>query len=209
MAQAAEQRRHDNIHKGLRLEYLSLAYNLAEATVGLWAGLAAGSIALIGFALDSIVEASSAGILVWRLHAEAHRGRTAEEVEKRAVRLVGAAFLALALYVGSQSALDLVRGSRPDESVPGVVLALVSLVVMPVLAAGKRAVASELDSRALQADSKQTSVCTYLSLFLLVGLVANAALGWWWADPLAGLAIALVAAREGLELWRTQDFCCT
>ncbi len=185
-----------------------MAWNLVEALVGMAAGIAAGSVALIGFALDSLIESSSASILIWRLRAEAHSGRTAEDVERKAIRLVAVAFLALAAYVAVRSLLDLVAGSRPEESAVGIGLAIVSLIVMPLLAWRKRTVARELDSRALQADSTQTSLCTYLSAFLLFGLGANAVLGWWWADPLAGIVIALFAAREGRELWTAEDLCC-
>lgn len=193
--------------RALRLEYFSLAWNVLETAVGLIAGLAAGSVALIGFALDSIVESSSAGALVWRLRSEARGGRTAEDVERRAVRIVAWAFFALAAYVGGHAVYDLVTQSRPEESVTGIILALVSLVVMPVLAHKKRAMAKRIDSRALEADSNQTSLCTFISAFLLFGLGANALFGWWWADPVAGLAIAGLAAREGRELWTTEHFC--
>jgi divalent metal cation (Fe/Co/Zn/Cd) transporter len=196
------------LHRGLRLEYFTLAWNALEAIVGLAAGIAAGSVALVGFALDSVVEASSGGILLWRLRAEAHGDRPAEELERRAVRLVAIAFLALAAYVGGRAAYDLFAGSRPEESAVGIALAIVSLIVMPVLAWRKRVVARELDSRALHADSTQTTLCTYLSAILLFGLVTNAALGWWWADPIAGLGIAGFAAKEGRELWTTEDLCC-
>jgi divalent metal cation (Fe/Co/Zn/Cd) transporter len=204
-ARAARSR---SLDRGLRLEYFSFSWNVLEAVVGLAAGIAAGSVALIGFALDSIVESSSAGILIWRLRSERHGGRAPEDVERRAVRLVAVAFLALALYVSVRSSIDLITATRPEESVPGIVLAAVSLVVMPLVAWRKRVVARTLDSRALQADSTQTMLCTYLSAFLLVGLLANAILGWWWADPLAGLFIAGFAAKEGRELWTAEDFCC-
>jgi divalent metal cation (Fe/Co/Zn/Cd) transporter len=168
----------------------------------------AGSVALVGFGLDSIVEASSGSILIWRLRTEERGTRSAEEVERKAIRLVAVAFLALAAYVGSRAVWDLVFRSRPEESVPGIVLAVVSLIVMPLLAWRKRIVARELDSRALQADSTQTTLCTYLSAFLLVGLVTNALFGWWWADPVAGLGIAAFAAKEGRELRTADDLCC-
>jgi divalent metal cation (Fe/Co/Zn/Cd) transporter len=190
------------------LEWFTVVWNVLEAIVGLTAGFLAGSVALVGFALDSIVEASSGSILIWRLRTEQSGSRTSEEAERRAIRLVAVAFLALAGYVGIRSSMDLVTRARPNESLPGIVLAAVSLIVMPVLAWRKNRVARELDSRALQADSTQTSLCTWLSAFLLVGLVINAALGWWWADPVAGLAIAGFAAKEGWELWHTEDLCC-
>jgi divalent metal cation (Fe/Co/Zn/Cd) transporter len=193
--------------RALRLEYFSLTWNFLETFVGMAAGIAAGSVALIGFALDSIVESSSAAVLIWRLRSEGSERWDVESIERRAVRLVAVAFWALAAYVGVKAIIDLVAQNKPDESTVGIALALVSLVVMPVLAARKRAAARELDSRAMHADSSQTSLCTYISAFLLVGLAANAMLGWWWADPVAGLAIAGFAAREGHELWITEDFC--
>ncbi len=200
--------RHASLHRGLRLEYFTIAWNAVEACVGLVAGLAAGSVALVGFALDSIVEGFSGGILLWRLRAEAHGSRPAEDVERRAIRLVAGAFLALAAYVGGRSVFDLFSDARPEESPVGIVIAIVSLIVMPVLARRKSVVAGELDSRALQADSTQTTLCTYLSAILLFGLVTNALFGWWWADPLAGIGIAALAAKEGRELWTTKDLCC-
>jgi divalent metal cation (Fe/Co/Zn/Cd) transporter len=197
-----------SLRRGLWLEYFTLNWNLIEAVVGMVAGVAAGSVALVGFALDSLVESSSAGILIWRLRAEDRGGRTAEDVERKAIRLVALAFFALAAYVGVWSLMDLLARSRPEESPVGIGLAIVSLIVMPLLAWRKNRVARELDSRALQADSTQTSFCTYLSAFLLIGLVTNALFGWWWADPAAGLVIAAFAANEGRELWTADDLCC-
>jgi divalent metal cation (Fe/Co/Zn/Cd) transporter len=196
------------LRRGLALEYLSLAYNFFESVVGLIAGAVAGSVALIGFGLDSVVESSTAAVLIWRFHTEIRGSRTREEAERRAVRLVAIAFFALAAYVGARSILDLLAQSRPDDSPVGIALAILSLFVMPWLAARKRRLAREIDSRALNADSYQTQLCTYMSAFLLVGLLANTVLGWWWADPVAGLAIAGLAVREGVELWREEDFCC-
>jgi divalent metal cation (Fe/Co/Zn/Cd) transporter len=191
----------------LRLEYFSLAWNFLETFVGFAAGLAAGSVALIGFALDSVVESSSAGALIWRLRAERHGRATTEDVERRAVRIVAVAFFALAAYVGVQAVIDLVTRSQPESSPLGIALAAVSVAVMPWLAWRKRKMSAVLDSRSLMADSDQTSLCTYISVALLVGLGANAAFGWWWADPVAGLVIAALAAREGRELWTTEHFC--
>ena len=200
-------RRHD-LGRGLALEYLSLGWNVVETFVGLAAGIAAGSVALVGFGLDSIVEASSATILTWRLRSELSGRRSAEDAERKAVKAVAIAFFALALYIGSRAVYDLITTSRPEESAVGIVLAVVSLIVMPLLAWAKRSVARTLNSRSLQADAKQTTLCTYISAFVLVGLSANSLFGWWWADPLAGLAIAALAVREGRELWTTEDFCC-
>jgi divalent metal cation (Fe/Co/Zn/Cd) transporter len=198
----------DGLERGIALEYLSLAYNLLESVVGIVAGAVAGSVALIGFGLDSVVESSSAAILIWRFRTETRGRRSSEDAERRAVRLVSIAFFGLAAYVGSRAVLDLLAESRPEESPVGIALAVASLIVMPWLASRKRRLAREIDSRALKADSIQTTLCTYMSAFLLVGLLANSLLGWWWADPVAGLAIAALAVREGIELWREEDFCC-
>lgn len=195
------------LRRGLVLEYLTVGWNAVEAIVGIALGVAAGSVALVGFALDSIAETASGGVLVWRLGAE-QGGRHVEEIERRAIRGVALAFFALALYVGARSALDLATRARPEESIGGLVLAAVSLVAMPLLAWRKRRVARALDSRSMLGDSTQTILCALLSAVLLVGLVANAWLGWWWADPLAGLAIAAIAANEGRELWTTEEICC-
>ena len=199
--------RASSIRRALGLEYFSLAWNLLETIVGFVAGIASGSIALVGFALDSVVESSSAAALVWRLRSEGRPGWSSEEIERRAVRIVGWAFIALAVYVAGRSAYDLATEARPDESTVGIALAVVSLVVMPWLASRKRAMAKVIDSRALDADSHQTSLCTFISAVLLLGLVANAWLGWWWADPVAGLGIAVLAAKEGHELLTTERFC--
>ncbi len=200
--------RNQTLRAGLRLEYFTIGWNALEAIVGLVAGFTAGSVALVAFALDSIVEASSGSILIWRLRTERSGARTVEEAERPAIRLLAGAFFALAAYVGGRAAYDLLNEARPHESPPGIVLAAVSLIVMPILAYRKARVARDLDSRALQADSMQTTLCTYLSAFLLLGLAANALFGWWWADPIAGLAIAAVAAKEGRELWTAKDLCC-
>ncbi len=201
--------RRDSLRHALGLEALSLTYNALEAVVGIAAGLAAGSVALVGFGLDAVVESASAGVLIWRLDTERRGRRTAEEAERRAVRLVAVAFGALALYVGGRAVFDLVDGTRPEESAVGIVLAAVSLAVMPVLARAKRAAARDLDSRSLEGDSAQTMLCTYMSGVLLFGLAANSLWGWWWADPVAALGIAALAAREARELWVTEDLCCS
>jgi divalent metal cation (Fe/Co/Zn/Cd) transporter len=193
-----------DLQRGLRLEYFSLAYNALEAFVGIAAGLVAGSVALIGFGLDSVIEASSALILVWRLRSESTGARTEEEAEVRAVKMVAVAFFALALYVGVNAVVEIGRGTHPEGSPAGMALAVTSLIVMPVLARRKHKLAGELNSRSMEADSKQTTLCTYLSGVLLLGLVTNSLFGWWWADPAAALVIAGLAASEGVELWRHQ-----
>lgn len=194
------------IHRGLNLEYFTIAWNLLEAAVGLAAGAVAGSIALIGFGLDSLIEVSSGGILLWRLHADRDEQQR-ERIEQRALKLVGLSLLALAAYVAGESALSLVRQESPQRSLPGIALAIASLIAMPLLARAKRRVASELGSPALQADSWQTDICAYLSAILLIGLLLNAVFGWWWADPAAGLLMSPIIAHQGVKAWRG-EICC-
>lgn len=195
------------LRRGLRLEYFTIGWNFLEAIVGMVAGAMAGSISLVAFALDSVVEASSGAVLVLRFRAE-RSGGIPEELERKALRRVGLAFLALAAYVAFRAAQTLVIRVQPDESPLGIVLAMVSLVVMPVLARSKRRLSHQMQSRALGADSTQTNLCTYLSAILLLGLLANSLLGWWWADPVAALGIAGFAAKEGRELLTDEDPCC-
>jgi divalent metal cation (Fe/Co/Zn/Cd) transporter len=190
------------LRRGLRLEYLTVGWNVVEGFIAIGAGVAAGSVALIGFGADSFVEVISGLVLVWRLRAElgGHRDEEAvERVERRAERLVGVAFLLLAAYVAVQAAVDLASGERPDASPVGIVLTAVSLLVMLWLAGAKGRTGEALSSRALIADAKQTLACWSLSVVTLSGLVLNALLGWWWADPVAGLAIAVLLVREGVE----------
>lgn len=179
-----------------------------RSRVGIAAGLAVGSVALVGFAWDSVAESASGGVLLWRLRAERSGSHTSEDAEREAIRGVAVAFFALAAYVAVRSVFALVGHERPDASIVGVVLTSVSLIVMPILARKKRKAAVELDSRSLDADASHTNLCTYLSAVVLVGLVLNAVLGWWWAAPVAALALAVLAAREGAELRRTEDVCC-
>lgn len=196
------------LRRGLRLEYLTIAWNIVEGIVAIAAGILAGSPALIGFGVDSAVETTSGGVLVWRLASEA-RGTLDEEaverVEHRAERLVGVAFLLLAAYVGFEAIRSLVAGEAPDASPVGIGLTALSIVVMLWLARQKRRTGEALGSRALVADAKQTYACWYLSLTTLVGLAANALLGWWWADPIAALVIVALLVREGVEALRGED----
>jgi divalent metal cation (Fe/Co/Zn/Cd) transporter len=194
------------IHRGLSLEYFTVAWNLLEAAVALLFGALAGSIALIGFGLDSLIEVSSGGALLWRLRAD-HDEERRERVERSAVKLVGWSLLLLATYVAGESVVSLVRHEAPERSLAGIALAIASLIVMPLLARAKRRVASALGSSALQADSRQTDICAYLSAILLLGLLLNAALGWWWADPVAGLVMVPVVAYEGSEALRGKTCC--
>ena len=196
--------REQRLEHARRLEVVSLGYNVVETVVGLAAGIAAASTALIAFGLDSVVESMSAAVLLWRLRSESQLRRTSEDAERRALRPVALAFVALAVYVGISAVVDLARGHHPEESAVGIALAAVSVVVMPWLAVAKRRAADGLQSRSLAADSTQTWLCALLSGFLLVGLAANALLGWWWADPVSALGIAAIAVNEGRELWAAE-----
>ena len=154
--------------------------------------------ALVGFGVDSAVESASGSVLLWRLHAE-RRGRHVETIERTALKMVGGSFFLLAAYVAYDSAVMLIQRKEPERSVIGIVLAIVSLIVMPLLARAKRRAATNLRSAALRADSRQTSLCAYLSAILVGGLVLNAALGWWWADPVAALVMVPIIVNEGKE----------
>ena len=190
---------------GRRAQWLagaSVAYNVLEAVVAVAAGLVAGSVALVGFGLDSVVEVSSGLIILWQF-----RHRMPETRERQALRLMALAFFALAAYVTVESVRALFFGGKPDSSPVGIVLAIASLVIMPFLSWAQRRTGRALGSVTVVADSTQTLLCTYLSAVLLVGLVLNATLGWGWADPIAGLVIAAVAVREGVEAWRGEGCC--
>lgn len=180
----------------------SVVYNVVEAVVAVSAGLVAGSVALVGFGLDAVVEVSSGLIVLWQF---AHH--LPESRERLALRLMAFSFFALAAYVSVGSVLALVGGAEPDHSPVGIGLAAVSLVVMPFLSWAQRRTGRELGSNAVVADSTQTLLCTYLSAVLLGGLLLNSLLGWSWADPVAGLVIAAVAAREGVQAWRGEGCC--
>ena len=193
--------RAESVQRGLNLEYVTVAWNVLEAAVALTAGAVAGSIALIGFGLDSVIEVSSGAILLWRLSCDRDLERR-ELMERRARRLVGVTLLALAAYVAADSLFSLTRREAPERSVPGIVLAALSLIVMPLLARSKRKVAAAINSSALEADSRQTDICAYLSAIVLAGLLLNAAAGWWWADPVAGVAMSPLIAYEGVQAIR-------
>ncbi len=180
----------------------SVTYNVIEAAVAIAAGAAAGSVALVGFGLDSVVEVSSGLIVLWQF-----RHPVPERRERQALRLMAVSFFALAAYVVVEATRTLVTGHTAEGSTVGIVLAAVSVVVMPVLSWAQRRTGRQLGSATVQADGTQTLLCTYLSAVLLVGLVLNATLGWSWADPLAGLVIAGVAVNEGREAWRGESCC--
>lgn len=180
----------------------TITYNVIEAAIALTAGTAASSTALIGFGLDSVIEVSSAAAIAWQFSAPDPETR-----EKAALRFVAISFFALACYITVESVLALAGRSEARPSPVGIALAAVSLLVMPLLSWAQRSAGRELGSRSAVADSKQTLLCTYLSAVLLVGLVLNAWLGWSWADPVAALAIAAIAVREGREAWRGEKCC--
>jgi divalent metal cation (Fe/Co/Zn/Cd) transporter len=189
---------------GIRLVVATLGYNILEAVVALWSGLRAESIALVGFGLDSIIECGAAGVLLWRLSVETRGAdpETVEGMDRRVHRFVGVTFIVLALYVTAEAGWILWWRETPDESIVGIVLAVASLVIMPLVSWGKLRAAREIGSAALRAEAKETLACSYLSFALLVGLVANAARGWWWADPVAAFLMVPWLMKEGLEgLW--------
>jgi len=186
------------VRRGRRLEYFTVAWNAVEGLVAVGAGLFAGSISLVGFGIDSFIEVTSGAVLLWRMSVDSNV-RDRERNEKSALRIVGLCFLLLAVYIAFESGSDLGNKRAPDHSIPGIILACVSLVVMPVLSRSKRRVGHELNSAAMHADAKQTQFCTYLSAILLVGLILNAAFGLWWADPIAALIMVPIIAKEGFE----------
>ncbi len=193
-----------------RLTALTIGWNVVEGVVAILAGTAAGSVSLIGFGVDSGLEVSAATVLAWRLTQERRTGCT-QEADRLAQRLIAVSFAALGVYVGVESARDLALGSEPEASLVGIVIAALSLLVMPLLARAKLRLAVPMGSRAVEAEARQTLLCALMSAALLLGLGANAVLGWWWADPLAGLFIAACAAREALAVWRADslaDTCC-
>lgn len=195
------------VSRGRRLEYFTLAWNLLEALVAIVAGLVAGSTALLGFGLDSLIESFSGGTLLWRLHQEQDPCRS-ERAERLALRLVGISLFALALYVLSDSIRTLVVRERPERSLAGILLAVASLIAMPLLARAKRRVAAALSSSALRADSRQTDLCAWLSAVLLGGLLLHASLGWWWADPVAALIMVPIIAKECRDALRLRACSC-
>ena len=197
-----------NLKRGLQLEYLTVGWNIAEGVIAVGAGIVAGSIALIGFGVDSFVETISGAVLLWRLSAEAggrHDEVAIEQIEERAEKLVGVAFLLLAAYVAFEAVRTLINQEAPDASPVGIVLTAVSIIVMLWLARAKRRVGEALGSRAMVADAQQTYACWYLSVVTLVGLALNAVFGLWWADPVAALGITALLIREGVEALRGED----
>ena len=209
-ARPAELDRAEGVRHALRLEYLTIGWNLVEGLVAVTAAVVAGSVALLGFGIDSFVESASGGVLVWRLLAE-RRGAEAEEVERlnaRAHKLVAASLFLLAAYVAFEASTALWEREAPRPSAVGIALTAVSIVAMRWLARAKRRAARRLGSRALEADAFQTTACFWLSIITLAGIGLNAALGWWWADPVAALGMTVFIGREGLEAWRGEACGC-
>lgn len=208
MSAATEKQRAELVERGRRLEYLTVGWNSLEAVVSVAAGLAAGSVALIGFGADALIEMSSGLVMLWRLGAVERDEARREHAEQRALKLIGLCFLALAAYVLFEAVSALVQREPPEVSLAGIIIAALSLIVMPLLARAKRRIAVRINSRALAADSRQTDICAWLSAILLGGLALNALLGWWWADPLAALLMTAIIAREGLEALRGETCDC-
>jgi len=192
--------------KGLRLEYFTITYNVLEAAASIIFGRLAGSIALIGFGFDSIIESLSGLVLVWRLSQHGKLSTEAEEkLEKRATRFVAITFFILGAYVLFESGKKLLLREIPETSLPGIIIAFASIIVMPLLTWQKYKTGKQINSRALIADSKETLACAFLSVALLIGLGTNYLSGFWQADPIVGLIIAVFLFREGWEGWREEE----
>ena len=209
MAETAILKRTAVVRRGRRLEHFTIAWNAMEGLVAVVAGAIAGSISLVGFGMDSFIEVTSGSALLWRMSVDAQVQRR-ELNERRALRIVGVCFLVLAAYITYESVLELWSRRAPEHSIPGIVLACVSLVVMPLLSRAKRKVGRALGSAAMHADARQTEFCTYLSAILLVGLLLNAFFGLWWADPVAAFIMVPIIAKEGIEglQGKACDECC-
>lgn len=206
MAEAVALSRPALVRRGLWLNYITIGYNTIEAIVSVAAGLVAGSVALIGFGVDSGIEVTASIAAQWRLRSDLDPDRR-ERVERITHRVIGGSFLALAVYITAESVTTLWQRDGPDPSVPGLIILVLSVLVMPVLASAKRKVARALGSRALESDAMQTSICAYLSVIALAGVALNTFMGWWWADPVAALAMVPIVVREGLEGVRGESAC--
>ncbi len=200
-------KRAEFLSRGRKLEYFSIGYNLLESVIGLAAGFLSGSVVLVGFSIDSLIEVTSSLALLWRLRQDEPADR--ERIERASLRVVGLCFAVLAAYVAYEAVTSLLHEEAPSESIVGIVLGVVSIIVMPILAREKRKVAVGLDSGAMEADAKQTDFCFYLSFILVGGLALNALFGWWWADPAAGLAMVPIIAIEGYRALRGKNCGCS
>ena len=202
--------RRDAVRRSRQLNRLTIGWNVAEGVIAVIAGTLAGSVSLVGFGLDSGIEVSAAVILAWRLGKEEQAGCMAD-FDRRATRLIALSFALLGAYVGVESVRDLAGRHEPEVSIVGIILAGLSLMVMPLLARAKRRLAPVIGSRAAASEANQTSLCALLSAVLLIGLGLNALLGWWWADPVSGLLIATLAGIEAVRTWKAEaltDTCC-
>ncbi len=195
-----------HVRRGTGLEYFTIGYNTLEGLISIVAGLFAGSVSLIGFGFDSLIEVTSGAAVLWRLHHDTDAARR-EKAEKTTLQIIGWCFVALSIYILYDSGSSLLRQEAPERSIPGIIIAALSVVVMPVLAAAKKRVAAAIGSAAMRADSRQTDFCTYLSAILLCGLLLNALLGWWWADPVAALAMIPIILNEGVQSLKGKKCC--
>jgi divalent metal cation (Fe/Co/Zn/Cd) transporter len=198
--------RETGVRRGVRLQYFTIVYNCLEGVISLIAGWFAGSVSLIGFGFDSLIEVTSGAAVLWRLRLDHHIAHR-ERLERRTLQTVGWCFIALSIYILYDSGSSLLRHEPPERSIPGIIIAAVSVVVMPLLASAKRRVAAEIGSAAVKADSRQTDFCTYLSAILLCGLGLNALFGWWWADPTAALVMTPIIANEGIRSLKGKKCC--
>ena len=207
MTSIATTERQRVVRRGQWLTWATLLYNSLEALLSIGAGVLAGSVALVGFGVDSVIELTAGVAALWRLRADVDP-LTRARSERHTVRLIGLCFLALAVYVTYDAARALIGRRAPEDSIVGIVIAAASLIVMPLLARAKRRVALRLASGAIAAEAKQTQICAYLSAILLAGLAFNATVGWWWADPTAALAMVPLIVREGVDVLRGRTVCC-
>jgi divalent metal cation (Fe/Co/Zn/Cd) transporter len=196
--------RDETIRRGIRLGYVTILYNSFEAIGSLVAGVLAGSVALVGFGADSVIEVVAAAAAQWRLRADVREDRRVA-VERATHRIVGVSFIALAVYVSIDSALALLNREAPEKSIFGIAVLILSIIVMPLLASAKTKVAHGLGSKALRAEARQTSLCAWLSVIALAGVGLNALLGWWWADPVAALGMVPIILKEGIEGVRAEN----
>lgn len=198
--------RREIARRGQRLEYFTIGWNVVEGLVAVVAGAFAGSISLIGFGVDSFIEVTSGAALLWRMQGDWDAGRRVRR-EAATLRIVGICFIALAVYIAAEAATDVIGRTPPQRSIVGILVAAISLAVMPLLSRAKRRVALALDSAAMRADATQTDFCAYLSAILLAGLVLNLAFGWWWADPAAALLMSPLILKEGISALRGETCC--
>lgn len=186
------------VTRGKRLEYFTVAWNFLEGLASVVAGLWSGSVSLVGFGMDSFIEVTSGAVMLWRMSVD-HDAHRRSHHDHRALQLIGVCFLGLAGYLVFRSVTNLIDRHAPEHTLPGIVIAALSLVAMPLLSRAKSRVAEQIGSRAMKADARQTDFCTYLSAILLTGLLLNALFGWWWSDSVFALLMVPIIAKEGLD----------